>query len=198
MENLAPDIDHTPFEVVYNYRIIMTPRYQAKREKYLDARGTGMSKKEACIIAGLSHNAPNRIHKLYMETASTSDRPRSGRPVLYTDTVLSKCYDALVAEPGKHFSTTEFFNHVKDAGLLHAGASKRHFLESMGKWARRNDISIDFYSTLEEFEIQSGDEPLRVEYAKHMLDFLKANPNARLVFIDETTVEHGGHPKAGV
>lgn len=175
----------------------MVPKHQAKREKYLDARAVGKSKKEACIIAGLSHNAPSRIHKLYQDTHGTSDRPRSGRPLLYTDTLLGTCYDALVAEPDMQFTSTEFFNNMKDAGMLHACAKKGYFLECMKKWVEKNGGSIDLYSTLEEFEIRQEDEQLRVEYAQRMLNYIKENPKASFVFVDETTVEYGRHPKAG-
>ena len=38
---------------------------------------------------------------------------------------------------------------------------------------------------------------MRVEYAQRMLNYIKENPKASFVFVDETTVEYGRHPKAG-
>ncbi len=126
------------------------------------------------------------------------DLPRSGRPKVYTDDIFQQCLDIFTAqEPEGKWTTRNFFESLKVAGVVHPTADKYFFLRKWKAWLRGRNLHIDYYSTKEVFKIMEEDMPKRLEYAKGMLKIMEDNPNMEFVFLDETSMEHGQHPKTG-
>ena len=172
--------------------------YNTRRAAYLAAMMDTGDKRRSCKLAGLGPHAPARIRKLIKETGGIEDRPRSGRPTVYTHAVLAKCYDVLLKEePLCKWNTTTFFQHLKSKGLLHENAKGRCFFKKLVEWGRGRNLKIQLGATREEFGLLAADEIKRVEFAKSLLEEFNKEPRMRAIFIDEICLEFGAHPKSG-
>lgn len=174
--------------------------YAHKRAVYLAARERGSSKKQARTRAGLGASAPSRIKKLLEETGGIRDRPRSGGPTRYTPDLLEQCYNELLrldTEEHKKVNMNQFFQHLVSLGLVNDTRYHTYFYKKIVKWGRDNGKNIQLQSTKTQFKIRSEDRPKRVLFAQGMKELLEANPSMDVIFIDETAIEFGPHPKAG-
>lgn len=171
---------------------------EKRRLKYFILRSQGYNKGQACHICGYSRRQACRLEKKAEKHGSLADLPRSGCPIKYTHDVFERAYDVFVRdEPEDKWNTQDFFEHLKAKGVLPPKSDKRWFLQKWKRWLHGRDEHMEFYSTKEEFELKEEDYPKRVDYAKMMLAKLRLNPELRLVFVDETSMEHGLHPKSG-
>lgn len=172
-------------------------KYEQRRSIYVAKVLGGCSKKAARQAAGLGKNAPSRIQKRMEEGYGIHDRPRSGRPRVYTEDMLARCFEVLKEQPTRHIHAKLYFNILQDRGLVHRQADRRRFTQRLVEWCIKHGHSIDMKSTKEEFFIAEMDKPKRKEYATMLKGLLADDPDTHFVFIDETSVEFGEHPKKG-
>lgn len=173
-------------------------RAAKKRATYLAAMLETGDKRRSCRIAGLGPNAPARIKKLLDETGGIEDRPRSGRPIVYTPTILENCYKVLVEqEPQCKWTTSTLFENLKSKGLVHENAERRCFYKRLLKWGREKNVYIQLGSTKEVFMLQEEDKPKRLDFSKSLLEDFNKEPRLQSIFIDEICLEFGPHPKKG-
>jgi transposase len=174
------------------------PMYSKMRAVYTGEIMAGKSMSAARKRSGLSRHCHARIQKKLRETGSLNDKPRSGGPKKYTDEVLEACYAIMIKEePPQKWNMTSLFKHLKASGVIHAEASKSKFFKKFKKWGHEQELHIQFQSTKEEFKVLARDRAPRKAYAEKMLAMIDDHPNLEFVFIDETTLEHGPHPKKG-
>lgn len=171
---------------------------EARRVKFFMLRNQGYPKVQACTLCGFTRRQASRLHKKAISQGSLRDLPRSGRPKVYTDAVFERCLDLFKAEePEDKWTTNKFFNKLKADGVLHSTSQKHTFLEKWKIWLKGRHQHIDYYSTKEEFQILERDKRPRMDYAKTMMQMMEKYPDMQLVFLDETSMEHGQHPKTG-
>lgn len=174
------------------------PSREAQRLNYFVERGKGHYKGEACALSGFSVRQSSRLEKKASTQKSLRDLPKSGRPKVYTDEVFERCLDMFKAEePEDKWTTEKFFMILKASKVLHRRAHKHTFLKKWKTWLRKRNQHIDYYSTKEVFKLLPSDLPKRLTYAQTMMKMLNDDPNMELVFLDETSMEHGRHPKTG-
>lgn len=174
------------------------PSWEARRLNYFIQRSKGHYKGEACAMPGYSRRQAPRLEKKAATQLSLRDLPRSGRPKVYTDNVFDRCFDMLVTEePERKWTTETFFRSLKASGVLHPTANKHIFLEKWKRWLRGGNFHVDYYSSKEVPKLLDDDRKKRLQYAKMMIQMMDQDTHLQLVFLDETSMEHGQHPKTG-
>lgn len=174
------------------------PSREARRVHFFFQRSEGHSKVESCAMSGFSRRQASRLAKKAATQQSLRDLPRSGRPKVYTDNVFARCFDVFMEqEPKEKWTTKTFFVSLKASGVLHPTARKHIFLGKWKNWLRGRNQHIEYYSTREVPKLSDDDRQDRLEYASLMMQKMEQDPNLNLVFLDETSMEHGQHPKTG-
>lgn len=169
-----------------------------KRWEFVKGLIAQKSVPQAAADSGITPRTGWRIVKKLNEEHTVADHPRSGRPKVYTDKVFRRCLVACKRdEPKEKWMTRTLFNHLKALDILHPKANQRSFYKTWHLWLRQKNIHAQFHSRRTIFFLREEDKPKRLAYAKMMLQLMKENPLLHLVFVDETSIEHGGHPKSG-
>lgn len=171
---------------------------EVKRATYLLAINRGATKRQACIQAGLEPHAATRIDQLLDETHSLRDRPRLGRPCLYTDKIMQDVEAVFAENPQMRTTSTTLVPFLVEHGILHQGANKAVFMHAWHQYRHRQHKRLTATSTSTRFFLKPQDKSDRVQYAKKMLELLNHRDAWWAIFMDETTLEENPHPKSGV
>ena len=114
------------------------PINEAKRTAYLLARDAGASVGEARKTAQLGPHGPSRIRHLFRATGSIRDRPRSGRPPVYTPQLFAAVEEVMKEEEDTLFTSATLAALMINRGILHQGANKQAFMRAWEQFLRRH------------------------------------------------------------
>ena len=155
-------------------------------------------KHQACKAAGLRRNAPARILKLLQDTGGIDDKPRSGAPAKYTSEVFDKALDVLRDNPKARYTSKEYFKLLKERGVVHSSAKDRRFFAKLTKWARSQGMLLNLHCTKVQFMIEGPKAAKkRLSYAQIVQKTFEEHPIEDFIFVDETSIDYGPHPKSG-
>lgn len=147
----------------------------------------------------LGEGTPARIKKHLQKTHSLMAKQKSGRPRTYNNKLLEGAYNLLVEDPDRHWTTETFFEHLVDCGFLEDTANKRAFMDRFKAWTKLQRLHITWHSKKNKFQLHGeGEKKKRLQFAHEVQDALKKHLISDFIFIDETSIEYGGHPKSGV
>lgn len=142
--------------------------------------------------AKLSHHGPDRLVNLVAETGGIEDRPRSGRPVIYTEAVMKKAYGILADHDVTKYMGVSLLKELKEQSHIHPKATVKYLLRHLEAyvWGQVHTFSTNCTRTT--FGLTNSDHKPRLDHAKNMLTVFKNTP---LLFAEEMTLEDAPYPK---
>jgi hypothetical protein len=168
---------------------------ELKRAKYVLVFLETGNKRLALKKSGLSRAAHSRIIDMYKQRGHALDAERSGRPAVYTQSVMETAVSTLTSHKGT-MSGPELHQKVIQQGILHPSSDRQRFLSSLRQHVRQQGHQLVANCTKTLFYISKEDEQERLAYAKKLHDRLNLDLILNhLWFIDEVTIEEEPHPK---
>ena len=171
---------------------------EAKRTAYLVSREAGANISQARRMAKLGPHGPSRLRHLFSATGSIRDRPRSGRPPIYTPQLFAAVEEVLKEDESTLYNSATLAEMLIHRGILHQGANKRAFMRAWEKYLRQHGRRLVPASTSTRFFLTPNDARERVKFAEEMLTLLADGEVSKCIFEDETTLEENPHPKSGL
>lgn len=145
--------------------------------------------------AGVGRMVHQRSVDLLAETGSLSDRPRSGRPMVYTDSQMEYAYDVLCNQEYGKLTGTALLKQLIEDGEIHTTANPDRFLKHLREFIESKGQRLITNSTQTTFFLAVKDVATRLKYAKGMVRDLAHRPIGSITFEDEVTLEQSPHPK---
>lgn len=136
-----------------------------------------------------------QIIRLLEDQGSFSDRPRSGRPPLYTEEVMDKAYKFLVDYDEGYLTGASLHQKLIERGDLWPEADVDTFLQKLKGHVRSKGHSLVINSTKTTFFLAIEDVVKRVQFASQMQQQLETVDLDMTIYTDETTEEESPHPK---
>jgi hypothetical protein len=168
---------------------------ELKRAKYVLVFLETGSKSLAMKISGLTRPSHSRIIAMYKQRGHAFDAQRSGRPMLYTKSVLETAMATLTSHKGT-MSGPELHRKVIEQGVLHPSSHRQRFLLRFSEHVKEEGHQLIANCTKTQFYISKNDEQLRLRYAEELRTLLSQSLTLnQLWFIDEVTLEEEPHPK---
>jgi hypothetical protein len=169
----------------------------AKRATYVVARLEGQSDKQACRQAGYQCSPLKSILSALKQRHTIAHAPRSGRPSIFTESVMAAALDLLLEHEYDRMKGSGVCQLVVDEGWLQEPVDRQNFtkhfmtyLSGLGYHPR-----LDAHNTV--FFLKACDMPQRVNFCTSAQDLLKGAAVTDCCWVDETTVEECTHPKGG-
>jgi transposase len=151
--------------------------------------------KRALKESKLSRAAHMRIVDMYKQRGHALDAERSGRPAVYTESVMKSAMAVLTTNKGT-MNGPELHQQVMQKGILHSTSNRQRFLSSLRQHVRNEGHQLLANCTKTVFYISKEDEQERLTYATHLHSLLNISLSLnQLWFIDEVTIEEDPHPK---
>lgn len=167
----------------------------AKRAEYVIARLEGASDKKAYRRAGYRCSPLKRILSALRERHTIEHAPRSGRPSIFTESVMAAALDLLLEHEYDRMKGSGLCQLVVDEGWLKEPVDRQNFtahfisyLKGLGYHPRTNAHNTIFF-------LKACDMPQRVDFCTSAQDELTHAAIVNFFWVDETTVEECPHPK---
>lgn len=130
-----------------------------------------------------------------MEESTIFDAPRSGRPSKYTDGVMRKAVDTLIASDQQLLTGSELRKKLIDAEVLDPHADRGAFMKHLRAYSERVGLNLQVNSTRTDFYLSDSDNDQRLRFAKQLQAHSLQLPWDMCIFTDEVTLEESPHPK---
>lgn len=172
-----------------------TPSEQ-RRMAFLGVLGRGGSQAQAHKVSGLSHHdTMRRLLLKVAETGTIKDRPRSGRPTIFSDGQLEQAVKVLIEVPNQFYTGPGLVARLAEDGDVAPTVHVGNFIKRLRGYLERQGHKLSNGRRATIFLIKRTDAPTRVAWCIHMLEVLQHTPMSRFCFLDEVTIEESPHPK---
>lgn len=165
------------------------------RARYILAYMQTSDKAYACRMSGLSENAHHRIIESIYKNGNLEDSQRSGRPPVYSDTMLEKAYNRVANDDTSKLTGKSLALELKEQGILHPSADVRRFLCHLKQYIKKKGHKLISNYRRTTFHLSMSDKVIRLTHARYMLQILDKGLLSNLIFSDEVTLEESPHPK---
>lgn len=207
------ETDETPQQSKHNFLLEASIQPSIMKFDIPNFKGNTQERRRAEHVVALLHGCTPEIRKqarrdthtkprqqasilrLFEEQGSISDRPRSGRPPLYSDEVMEKAYMFLIQYDEGFLTGASLHQKLIDRGDLWPTADVETFLQKLKAYVKSKGHSLVINSTKTTFFLAIGDVVQRVQFASHMQQQLEAVSLDMMIYTDETTEEESPHPK---
>jgi transposase len=176
-------------------------------------RGWNVSSKEArraelilLLLKGSSLNAAmakthtskrllGRLVKAWEERGTYLDAPHSGRPKKHNESTMARAVELISDCSGVQYTIPKLVNKMKEEGDLDHMADKQAFTRSLHEHVKAMGHTLQTKSTETTFFLTNSDHSVRVDYSNDMLQRILKGQLDNMIFIDETQLSEGPHPK---
>ena len=137
-----------------------------------------------------------RTEERFWKTGSISNKTREAEARVYTDEPLEEAYQMLIETQGQFMNFQEFYAMIQSCGHFNEGGSLARFSAAFKAYCKTKGTPLTVGSTQSVFFLATDDIPKRAAYSRTMLDLFKKGLRlANVIFADEVSFEHMGHPK---
>lgn len=145
--------------------------------------------------SGLKGKAHKRIIQMFKDRGSILEHARSGRPVKYTPTLMETAYDILISNEDKRFTGTQLKRLMIEEGLIDSKSDIGVFMQHLRQYVQSQGHRLITNSTKTTFFLSVGDLTQRLSFAYKLKAQALRQTMDMFIFVDETTLEEGPHPK---
>jgi hypothetical protein len=148
--------------------------------------------------ARAAHSKPSLLKSIIgaiVDHGDIRERPRSGRPLSYTDEVLEEACRILADKEQCFLTGTTLMKVLVERGIWPKEVNVDLLLKHLKEYCRRTSRVLVVNSTKALFFLKDADAVARVSYATSLLQELEDQQLDNVIFVDETTHEESPHPK---
>jgi len=146
--------------------------------------------------SGAGPNARAIAARRLAATGTLAARPPPGRPPKYNDEVCCRAFQLLGEHDGEQLTLIQLLALLLDEGTVEAPGDVDNMSSALKKYAAQHGYHIHTTFNSTTFFMRESDWEARVRFCRQHLALLQDPRNlARLIILDETTVEECPHPK---
>lgn len=147
------------------------------------------------LLPGANQRAMKRAVERLEKYGHLYNMPRPGRPSKYTSAQMAAAVKVLVEDRQTLHTIPTLIKQLRVLGILPSKVDTATFAAHLKKYVKDLGHHLTMNSTSTVPAMVPADVPKRLTYCRQMLGHLATHPLGALVFIDETTLQHAGHPK---